>query len=301
MECIVQETPDTFRTDLAGLSRLHDPRAATLGGKLAGLLRGMVPRTFVVDPFVVCRAVLGVMERCDFRSPSGVPLVWNEYMVFLARVDHDRLRPLEAILQQEMEPLLYQQVQRMKGDTVGPLTVHVLVDEGGDLESGIARIRVVFAPVVASRPLGDGEITIRLGEGTDHTVVPPGSSTERLPDPVQDPGLAGRSPDAWVTWSGGRHPLYVGNRVTLGRPNPDPLGSFVPLEGAGPRVSRRQVWLELSPEGLLVGRLQDANPVQVDGVLLQPGGNMLVERLPVTLDLSSGALRVTVERGPTAP
>lgn len=316
MDPIVQEAPDLFRADLAALSRLEREANVPLSRRLTSLFQGMVTRPAVVDPFVVSRLVLRILERCPALSPTGTPLVWNEILVFLSREDHDRLRPLEGLLHQDLQTLIYEKLLRLKADTVGPVAVHLLVDEGGDLAPATARVRVAFSATL--RAPGEGEITVRIGQqkgaplltppvhlpqrpapgASDPAGVPsPGEGTERLPDPAG--GAVPGGSVARLQWAGGQCAIPVGTRVVLGRPHDQPQGSFVALTGASARVSRRQAWVEPQVEGAQVGRLKDANPVVVNGQLLQPGGSIAVDGYPVHIDLSSGDLGLTLHRPDT--
>jgi hypothetical protein len=240
-----------------------------------------------VDPFAVAQGVLAVMQRCTVRSVMGERLLWNEYRVFLSRKDHDRLRPLERRLRRDLDTLLEAEVRRLEAETEGPVTVRLLVDESADLPEGSARIRAAFVPG-AERSPEDNEITIRLGRLTP--AAPAG--TERLSEPVTPGALV-------LTWPGGRAVVPAGVRVVLGRPHEAPQGSFVALEGAGTRVSRRHAWVENTGETVLVGRVPEANPVQVNGRPLQAGGSIALAALPADLSLASGELVVRITSAET--
>jgi hypothetical protein len=73
------------------------------------------------------------------------------------------------------------------------------------------------------------------------------------------------------------------------------MTGFVSLQGAGTKISRRHVWIEVQADGLKIGRPSDANPVQVDGQLITKGGEMYWKALPVTVSLSQGALELRLE------
>ncbi|MBN1334836.1 MAG: DUF3662 domain-containing protein [Deltaproteobacteria bacterium] len=263
-----EEAQDLYRVDLSALAGVSSWKRLVSGQRAA------------IDPFAVGRGVLAVMQRCTVRSARGERLLWNEYRVFLSRRDHDRLRPLEPRLQRELPLLLHAEIRRLEADTEGPLTVRLLVDESADLPEGVARIRAAFAPGAEPSP-EDGEITIRLGR------MSPAASTERLSEPLGPGTLV-------LSWPGGHASVPSGVRVVLGRPHEAPQGSFVALHGAGSKVSRRHAWVENTGESVLVGRVPAANPVQVNGRALQPGGSLTLEALPAELSLSSGALVVHI-------
>lgn len=297
---IEKEASDLFFVDLKALAR----SLRRTGGWVARLFEKRT-EPVDVDPYLVAQAVIRVMERCPMKSPSGTPLVWNEYRVFLSRRDHDRLRPLEGILHNELQPLMYGQLQTRRAETVGAITVRLLVDEGGDLSPGSARIRVSFVPA-AGDPVSEEEITIRMdsdpvgpavrhdGEPGTEPVgedLPVGDSTGPVKLGTSDRGVE-------VRWPGGSAVVGEGTRVVFGRPHDQAQGSFVALNGAGTRVSRRHFWVEPHEDTVLVGRPSKANPVQVNHRIVQPGGYLAVEALPVEVSLSSGELTVDIRSWP---
>jgi hypothetical protein len=69
------------------------------------------------------------------------------------------------------------------------------------------------------------------------------------------------------------------------------------LVGAGATVNKVQAWIEVQRDGVRIGRLSQANPVQVDGRVLQPGGDVDVARGAVVLRLSNELeISVALER-----
>ena len=70
----------------------------------------------------------------------------------------------------------------------------------------------------------------------------------------------------------------------------------MPLAGATSKINKRQLWVEADEDGALIGRLSDANPVEVNGRLLQAGGQISIEDFPAQISLSSGELTLTLER-----
>ena len=86
-----------------------------------------------------------------------------------------------------------------------------------------------------------------------------------------------------------------GQRVTCGRAHENPPATLIALKGATGRINSRQVWIELSSGKVSVGRISDANPVEVEGREVQPGGHIQVARLPVAITLSLGEMTLRVE------
>ncbi len=311
MGAVTALAPDLFRVDLAILAQSRPGSGFFSVPDPLDWLRGKANAPVMVDPYLVARAILEVVGHCQVRSPAGGRLVWNEYLVFLAREDHDRLRPLEGLLHGELRPLLREQIKKLNAETVGEITVRLLVDEGEGQVAGTIQIRVKFVPAPQRQPTEKGEITIRVGlESSEHSPSSYGSitnttgpedptvkagpvpvghladGTERIPEP---------GPGVRLTWRGGRVFVPMGKRVVLGRPHADPRGSFIALDGASSRISRRHCWVEPLNDVVEVGRLADANPVQVHGRLLQPGGRLTVEAFPVEISLSSGDLVVGLD------
>ena len=274
MRALIEEAPELFRVDLA-----------TVGAR-GGWLRQFANRRAQADPYALGRAVRAVMDRCTVRAVSGNRLLWNEYRIFLSQSDHDRLRPLAARMQRELAPALREEVRQLGCEMEGPLVIRLLVDEEQDLPVGTARIRVAFKPGAAAAAQDDDEITVRVGVAEAAPVAD--ASTERLAEPVDAAVLQ-------LRWSGGSAAVPMGRRVVVGRPHEGAQGFFVALAGAGHRVSRRHAWVEAAEQGATIGRLPDANPVQVNGRLIQPGGSLTVDALPVEISLSSGELTVFVD------
>jgi hypothetical protein len=99
-----------------------------------------------------------------------------------------------------------------------------------------------------------------------------------------------------LVWPGGSAPLAQGVRVIVGRPHVGPASGFVPLHGAMATVNKRHALVEPTAEGAIVGRLLRANPVQVNGKLVQAGSEIEVTGFPIEISLSDGALRPVLHR-----
>ena len=70
----------------------------------------------------------------------------------------------------------------------------------------------------------------------------------------------------------------------------------MPLSGASSKINKRQLWIEASEDGALIGRISDANPVEVKGRLVQAGGQISIDAFPAEINLSNGEMKLTVER-----
>jgi hypothetical protein len=88
----------------------------------------------------------------------------------------------------------------------------------------------------------------------------------------------------------------MGLRVTIGRPHDDPGGRFIALAGASSRINKQQAWIEVAGSELRVGRFSTANPVTVNGRLVQPGGEIGVDGDVARIDLSNGELLLELQR-----
>lgn len=268
---LTREAPDRFRVDFGRVPRERGWRQ---------LIRvGSGRDAVVVDAFAIGQAVVQALGACPFRNAAGAPQVWNEYRVFLSRVDHDRLRPVEASLQQDLGPMLYQELLRVQATTVGALTVRLLIDDADEVEPGSAMLHARHVPDAQAAPAAPGEMTVRLDKVAVPAATP--TTTQRLG------GALVRSP-------GGDLPLTDGVRYVLGRAHPEAAPDHLPLPGAPSRVNRRQLSLRLDGDHVEVGREPgETNPVAVNGVALAPGQTTR-EKLPVEVVLSGGALTLQV-------
>ncbi len=261
----------------------------------------------VVDPFSVAQVLDSVMQCAQQRSVQGKVLVWNEYRVFLARADHEGLEAVAADISVDLERVLAKRLREMDGEIVGDrIYARLIVDEADQVRPGTAIVRATFlaeedeveAPVA-------GEMTVRFrpnagGTELDDVLVdaptditsPKTGPTQRVDDP--SPNVS-RRPTVSLQWEGGGERLAVGIRYTLGRPHESAVTGFVSLTGASNKISRRHVWIEVQKDGVKIGRPSEANPVQVDGQLIPPGGEMYCQP-PVTVSLSRGALDLCLEQ-----
>ncbi len=272
----------SFEVDLAALGR----------GSFWRRLRGTPVR---VDPYAVAKAVFAVMDRCEDRDVRGQRLIWNDYRVFLAQADFDRLAPLASTLERDLAAALQERMQAGEANMVGGLAVELLVSEGERLPSGRVVVQAAFVPYtaeIAGAGTG-GAVTVRADRKVAQPARPP--PTGRVADPGADRG------GLVVRWRDQEVSISQGVRVVLGRPHPHASGSFVPLHGATNEINRRQLFVEPSPEGgAVVGRLSGANAVQVNGRLVQPGGQLAVAELPVEISLTNGALVLELDGGARA-
>lgn len=263
---LTPEAPDRFRVDFAKV-----PRGRGWKDLLAV---GTGRRPVVVDGYAIGQAVVAALGACPFRNAAGAPQVWNEYRVFLARADHDRLRPVEQSLQSELGPMLYQELLRTGATTVGALTVRLLVDDADEVEPGSAMLHARHVPDAQADAAAPGEMTVRVDKLKP---PPPPTPTQRVG------GVVLRTP-------GGDLSLTDGVRYVLGRAHPEAGADHLALPNAPARVNRRQVSVRVLGERLEVGREPgETNPVVVNGAPLAPGASVEVP-LPAEIVLSGGAL-----------
>jgi len=267
-------SPDRFRADFSKVKRkgawwkVFEPKAVV-----------------VVDAWAIGQAVSAAMVTCPFKSATGQPQVWNEYRVFLSRVDHDRLRPIEASLQKDLGPILYEELVRIDAVTVGALTVRLLVDDADDVPPGGGVLHARHVPDPEAAPPGVGEITVRLDR-------------QKPAGPSLSPAVVGTVPvgAAVLRSSAGEVVLRGGARHVLGRAHPDAGPDHVAIPGAGSRINRRQASVFVDGDLIDVSREPgDSNPVSVGGVPLAPGQSVQ-EKLPVEIVLSGGEMKLSVSR-----
>lgn len=246
----------------------------------------------VVDPFLIAKAVKQVMKKCPHQTATGRPLVWNDYAVFLDLSDWERIKKLEATLVRDLGTVVEKELAKSKSEMVGILNVRLLRDEGGSVRPGAGVIKVDFMEGDRIFPPNAGEMTVRISGGLMGAVA---DLTQRIAEsPVTGPDI---EEGLLVRWTGGGSTrIRTGSRVVLGRPHTGALSGFVPLTGAGSKINKRQVWIEATVDGALIGRLSRANPVEVKGRLIQAGGQIAVDELPADVSLSNGALVLTVDR-----
>lgn len=270
------QEPQTFHVDWAALAAGRNPwkRVARVS----------------VDPFLVARAVRAVMKRCPHQTATGRPLVWNEYSVFLDLSDWEQIKKLEATLSRDLGDVVEKEVSRLKAEMVGTLNVRLLRDEGGSVRAGTAVIKADFAEGDRIIPPDPGEMTVRVGKPAVHSLT---DLTERVDEAAT---LSDGRERLRLTWPQGTVSIRAGSRIVLGRPHPSPAAGFVALQGATTKINKRQLWIEASPAGAVIGRFSRANPVEVKGRLVQAGGQIAVDALPADISLSSGEMKLTLER-----
>ena len=252
----------------------------------------------ILDPFLVAKAVKGVMRQCTQQTATGKPLVWNDYAVFMDLNDWEQVKKLEGTLTRDLGAVVARTLKKSRAEMVGPLNVRLLRDEGNVVRPNTAVIKVDFRPeekLEALSATDASEMTVRIGGLVAKSVT---DMTQRVPD-MEGLGLVqdDNAPEQLrLSWPGGTTTIRDGNRIVLGRPHPAPSVGFVPLSGATSKINKRQLWVEADEDGALIGRLSDANPVEVNGRLLQAGGQISIEDFPAQISLSSGELTLTLER-----
>ena len=274
----MREQPDRFRVDLRVIS--SGWLAAVLGARR-------------VDPHVVGLGLKAVMGACTDRDVRGQPLVWNQYRVFLAPEDYESLRPLLVQMRMDLRDVLQEWLDSSQRVTVAPIDLEVLLAEETPPPSGTAIIQVAFFTPPAVVQVVPANATRRADKDESRSasdVVPfPDRQTRRVDEPPPQ-GMA------ILVWPGGQAALAPRVRVVLGRPHDGETTAFVSLRGATNAVNRRQAWIIPTPDGAIVGRLGRGNPVQVNGTLIAPGGELPVSGFPIEISLSDGALVLRLHR-----
>lgn len=275
MAAIEREDAHRFRVRFDELAR----------GGLFGMKRR---ESVLVDPYLVGRAIAGVMRACTVRAATGRPLLWNDYRVILSRADFESLRPLSATLEHDLRTAMETEARSIGADMLGTLRLSVVVDEADELRGGEAVVRVGFvAPQGSSR---DDEL-----DRTMHADGPRAAEAQDMTIAVDD-GPGTQAARFVLRWRGGSMMVAAGHVVILGRPHADAPHKFVPLHGASAKINKRQVMLVTTPAALTVGRLPDANPVHVNGTKLAAGAQVTVAP-PVRVSLSNDELVVEITRG----
>ncbi len=252
-----------------------------------------------VDPYLVSRAVVEVMRRCQSRAPSGQRLVWNEYRLILAPQDFEHLRTLQDYLARELRGILEAEVGRLRAELVGDLCVHVVVDEAGELAPGEAVVRVSFATSDRIAAPEDGEMTVRLGAGAvvGEILAPADAGASGGTVPVGERAAGSLVASYQVHWpGGGGATLYEGVRAVLGRPHPGHPPQFVPLRGASARVNKEHVIAIPRGACVVVGRVPGANPVRVNGRALAGGEEIELWDPRVEISLSHGDFVLALDK-----
>ncbi|MEN0063636.1 MAG: FhaA domain-containing protein [Myxococcota bacterium] len=281
---VTQRDERSFQVDLTALE--------------GGFWRRLSQRRVRVDPYLVAKAIFSVMDFCEHRDVRGKRLMWNDYRVFLSQEDYDGLAPIISRLEQDLASLLQERFNEGGATLMGGLNVDLLVSEGERLPPSTVVVQPSFHAWSDQRDSAGSAVTVRAGRKAAQP--PPAHATHRVADPNDpDATLINEDQDGLglvVRWGTHSAQVGAGMRVVFGRPHADAAGSFVPLHGATNEINRRQLFIEPGPEGsAVIGRLSSANAVQVNGRLVQPGGQLAVTRLPVEVSLSKGALVLTVE------
>lgn len=238
-----------------------------------------------IDPFAIAQAIAATMRECTVRAATGKPLVWNDYRVILAKPDFESIRPLQVPLERDLRTVLATEAQTRKAELVGELRVTVVFDEADELRAGDAVVRVAFVPTDKASAPRAGEMTMRF----DGWAV----SGEIVAKPTDTVHVADTAAYATMKWSGGEARLAIAQTMIVGRPHADAPAHFIALHGAGATVNKQHCWIAATPTGVRVGRYAKANPVHVNGALVEAGADVEVTR-PAEISLSRGDLVVTV-------
>lgn len=276
---------------MSGLTRDdHDPNVFQVDWSSVRAGRNPWKRgtTAAVDPFLVAKAVKEAMKLCPHRTATGSPLVWNDYSVFMDLEDWTRVKKLETTLVRDLGGVVEKELAKLKAEMVGPLNVRLLRDESGNVRPGAAVLKADFSSAERLAPPDPNEMTVRVGRPSPVPLADP--PTERVSGVVPDASRLR------VEWDSGSTSVPVGVRAVFGRPHKAPSPGFVPLKGAGTKINKRQLWVEAGGGGVIVGRFSEANPVEVAGRLVQPGGQIAVDRFPVDVTLSNGEMKLTIDR-----
>jgi hypothetical protein len=256
--------------------------------ELAKTRRGQIVQ---IDPYLIAQAIAATMRECKVRSAAGTPLVWNEYRMILSRPDFESIRPLQGPLERDLRSVLAKEAQTRQAELVGEMRVTVVFDEADELAQGDGVVRVAFVPTERLTSPRAGEMTMRFdGFAVAGEIIAkapkPGTDTVHVDDVT-----AAR---VMLRWAGGEAPCALGATVVVGRPHPDAPPQFVALAGAGPTVSKQHFWIAATPGKVRIGRFAKANPVHVNGQLVEAGAETEVA-LPAEISLSRGDLVVSVK------
>ncbi|HEY3358213.1 MAG TPA: FhaA domain-containing protein [Polyangia bacterium] len=289
MAAVTPESPTQYHVRFADLGR-------------RGLGRVLRAGAVQVDPYLIGRALAEVMRACTVRGASGRRLLWNEYRVVLARGDFEPLRALAGPLDRDLTEVLTRAVKERHAELVGPLRVHLVVEEGHELEPGHAVVRVAFSPAERLAAPADGELTVGLDAwAAGRRPAPPPHGGGRAQDArdgstvhVAEAAEAGRR--CRLAWDGGEAILPAGVTVVLGRPHAEPPPHFVALLGASTRVSKQHAWVAVGPAAVTIGRFSTANPVHVNGAPVPAAGEVTTDEPLVEISLSRGDLVLSLHR-----
>ncbi len=250
-----------------------------------GLFARMLGGPVEVDPYRLALALRAVVDKCQLKDAHGRRIVWNEFVFFLSSADLRRLKELQGQFASDVPAVLEESASKLGARTVGDWVVRLLADEASDLPTGHGEVQARCVDNGDLAAAQDDEMTVRVRPGR-----PVDAGTTRIDDAnvATEGGVR-------LRWSGGEAFVSTEQRVQLGRPHANPPPGFVALEGADDRVNRVQLWVERSSDAVCVGRGADANPVVVAGRPLQAGGKIWLNELPAEVDLSRGALVLTIE------
>lgn len=239
-----------------------------------------------IDPFAIAQAIATTMRECTVRAATGKPLVWNDYRVILAKPDFESIRPLQGPLERDLRTVLAQEAQTRKAELVGELRVTVVFDEADELRAGEGVVRVAFVPTDKATAPRAGEMTMRFdGFAVSGEIVAKPTDTVHVADTATSAATA--------RWSGGEARLVLAQTMIVGRPHAEAPPHFIALHGAGPTVNKQHFWIAATSMGVRIGRYPKANPVHVNGALVDAGGEIEVSR-PAEISLSRGDLVVVV-------
>jgi hypothetical protein len=275
MAAITKDGLDQFRVRFAELAKLR---------------RGELLQ---IDPYLIAQAIGAVMRECTVRSAAGMPIVWNEYRMILARSDLELILPLQSPLERDLRTVLAQEAQARKAELVGELRVTVVFDEADELRAGEGVVRVAFVPTDKLTAPRSGEMTMRLDAwavaGEIAAKAPkPGADTVHVADSITGATCS-------IYWAGGRAQIPFGSTVVLGRPHDGAPSQFIALTGAGSTVNKQHLFVVASETKVRIGRFPKANPVHVNGTALEAGTEIEVA-LPADVSLSRGDFALTLSR-----
>lgn len=264
-----------------------------------------------VDPQLILESIRRVMPFCELHDGTGARLVWNEYKVFLAREDHDEFAHMEPRLLAEADRVLDGYRQALGAETIGDLTLRLLVDDGNAVEG---RITVIHVAAKANQALNEyvappEEITVRLPASPAHAPREP-AVVHLPPAPIEAQAVstdrvANKVDNLTLRWDGGSAAVGPGVRWTVGRRiEPPPADYCIQLADASTRISTRAFWIEGKVDasgrvdGATIGRFDHdtANAVHINGELLGRGQEIRIFDFPTTIELTGGEFSLRLER-----
>ena len=241
-----------------------------------------------VDPYAVGQAVRGVMEDCKARTAGDDRiLLWNSYRVFFEESDRQGLRPLERRLKAELDTVVRSTVQDLKAETAGEVIVDILVPEEDPPPQGFGDVLAEYVDTSKFVSESGGEPTVRVSPFGRSNNSP--EETERVAEPAADGALQ-------LQWSHGSQYIPLSQKFRVGRASGGDTFNFIELIGANNKISKYQLAIENGRDSIVITRPQNANPVQVGNRLVQAGGKMQLDKLPVQISLSSGEMILKLDR-----